>query len=58
VSTDDIETLVEDLREVGRGRVVALAGDLAEPSTGEDLIAKAHEAEARQSTFSDRAFGP
>lgn len=42
-STDDIETLVEDLREVGPGRVVALAGDLAEPSASEDLIAKAHD---------------
>ena len=42
-STDDIETLVEDLREAGPGRVVALAADLAEPPASEDVIAKAHD---------------
>lgn len=42
-STDDIETLVEDLREAGPGRVIALAGDLAEPSAGEGLVAQAHD---------------
>jgi len=42
-STDDIETLVEDLREAGPGRVIALAGDLAEPSASEDLVAEAHD---------------
>ena len=42
-STDDIETLVEDLRKAGPGRVIALAGDLAEPSASEDLVAEAHD---------------
>lgn len=42
-SADDIETLVEDLRVAGHGRVVALGGDLADSSTSEDLIAGAHD---------------
>lgn len=41
-SNDDIETLVEDLRDTGPGHVVALPGDLAEPSASEALVAKAH----------------
>ncbi len=42
-STDDIESLVEDLGEDGPGRMVALPGDLADPSVSEDLVAKAHD---------------
>ncbi len=42
-ATDDLETLVEELRGAGPGRVVALAGDLAEPSAAEDLVARAYE---------------
>lgn len=34
---------IEDLREAGPGRVVALAADLAEPPASEDVIAKAHD---------------
>lgn len=41
--TDDIETLVEDLRDDGPGRVVALPGDLSDSSASEDLVAKAHD---------------
>ncbi len=42
--TDDVETLVEELRGVGPGRVVSLDGDLGEPSAGEELVARAHDA--------------
>lgn len=40
---DDIETLIEDLREDGPGRMVALPGDLSDPSASEDLVVKAHD---------------
>lgn len=41
--TDDIESLVEDLRAAGPGRMVALPGDLTDPSVSEDLVAQAHD---------------
>lgn len=38
-TADDIDVLVEHLREAGPGRVVALAADLADSSTSQELVA-------------------
>lgn len=43
-STDDIETLVDELSQAGPGHVTAHAGDLAEPASGKDLVAQANDA--------------
>lgn len=42
-SADDVDRLIEQISEAApaTGRVVALAGDLAEPSASEELVAAA-----------------
>lgn len=40
-STDDTETLLQDLRDAGPGHVIALAGDLGEAGASAELVARA-----------------
>ncbi len=42
-TTDDVDVLVEHLDGAGPGRVVALAADLADSSTSEELVTAAYE---------------